>query len=276
MFAINHAATALVLKSRYPTVRMAFILLAVQAVELLWVALNLLGIEITTTDDTVRSVQNIHLLHMPWSHSIATTLVFAIVAWMLIRFAVGKPKTAIAVALGIASHLVLDLVTHSPDIAIAPGLETNKLGVGFYGGVPVLAFLLELGFGIACWRVYRGSRWLLLAIIGFNVANVSMFFPQVVGIEAKLAGQATVLTLVILAQIVATLAMVGWLSCTPTVAQNTSRDRRLDRLHRRDPRRRRLTTRLAQRRAVSPPNTASPTCHVVTPSPTALTTPATS
>jgi hypothetical protein len=215
MFAINHAATALVLKRRYPTVRMAFILLAVQAVELLWVAFNLLGIEITTTDDTVRSVQNIHLLHMPWSHSIATTLVFAIVAWALIRFALGKPKTAIAVALGIASHLVLDLVTHSPDIALAPGLETNKLGAGFYGSVPVLAFLLELGFGIACWRVYRGSQWLLLAIISFNLANVSMFFPQVVGIEAQLAGQATVLTLVILAQIVATLAMVGWLSRTP-------------------------------------------------------------
>ena len=125
MFAINHAATALVLKRRYPTVRMAFILLAVQAVELLWVALNVLGIEVTTTDDTVRSVQNIHLLHMPWSHSIATTLVFAIVAWTLIRFALGKPKTAIAVALGIASHLVLDLATHSPDIAVAPGLGSR-------------------------------------------------------------------------------------------------------------------------------------------------------
>jgi len=212
MFAINHAATALVLKRRYPTVRMGFILLAVQAVELVWVALNLMGVETTTTDATVRSVQNIHLVHMPWSHSIATTSVFALVAWTLIRFALGKPKTAIAVALGIASHLLLDLLTHSPDIAIAPGLEMKKLGTGFYGSVPVLAFLLELGFGIVCWRIYRGSRWLLLAIIGFNVANLSMFFPQVVGIEAELAGQATVLTLVILAQIVVTLATVGWLS----------------------------------------------------------------
>ena len=212
MFAINHAATALVLKRRYPTVPIAFLLVAVQAVELLWVALNLIGVETTTTDATVRSVQNIHLVHMPWSHSVATTFVFAVVAWALIRFPLGKPKTAIAVALGMASHLLLDLVTHSPDIAIAPGLAMQKLGTGFYGSVPFLAFLLELGFGIACWRIYRGSRWLLLAIIGFNVANLSMFLPQLVGIEAKLAGQATALTLVILAQIVVTLAMVGWLS----------------------------------------------------------------
>ena len=212
MFAINHAATALVLKRRFPTVRMAFILLAVQAVELLWVALNLIGVEATATDATVRSVQNIHLVHMPWSHSIATTFALAVVAWALIRFALGKPKTAIAVAVGIASHLILDLATHSPDIAIAPGLAVTKLGTGFYGSVPFLAFLFELGFGIACWRIYGGSRWLLLAIIGFNVANVSMFLPQVVGIEAALAGRPTELTLIILIQIVVTLAMVGWLS----------------------------------------------------------------
>ena len=52
MLAINHAAAALVLKRRYPTVRMAFILLAVQAVELLWVVLNPIGVETTATDPT--------------------------------------------------------------------------------------------------------------------------------------------------------------------------------------------------------------------------------
>ncbi len=65
MFAINHAAAALVLKRRFPAVRMIILLLAAQAVELIWVALNLIGVEKTTTDSTVRSVQNIHLVHMP-------------------------------------------------------------------------------------------------------------------------------------------------------------------------------------------------------------------
>lgn len=218
MFAINHATAALVLKQRYPTVRMLFLLLSVQAVELLWVALNLIGVETTTTDATVRSVQNIHLAHMPWSHSVATTLALTLAAWALIRFGLGRRETAVAVALGIASHLVLDLATHSPDIAIAPGLVWLKLGAGFYGSVPVLAFLLELGFGIACWRIYRGSRWLLLAILAFNAANLSLFLPQVVGMEAAFAGRVTLLTLVILAQVVVTLAAVGWLSRNPTPA----------------------------------------------------------
>jgi hypothetical protein len=88
----------------------------------------------------------------------------------------------------------------------------KKLGMGFYGSIPILAFLIELGFGIACWRIYRGSRWLLLAIVAFNLANLSMFLPQIVGIEARLAGHTTLLTVVILAQIVVTLSIVGWLS----------------------------------------------------------------
>ena len=215
MFAINHAGAALIIKRRYPSVRMVYLLLAAQAVELLWVALNLMGLETVTTDATVSSVQNIHLDHMPWSHSVATTVVLAVAAWASIRFGFGKPKIAIAVALGIGSHLFLDLLTHNPDIAIAPGLAWDKLGTGIYGSLPMAAFLFELGFGILCWRIYGGSRWLLLAIVAFNVANVSMFFPGIVGMEAGLAGRPTALTLVILAQILVTLAVVGWLSRFP-------------------------------------------------------------
>jgi membrane-bound metal-dependent hydrolase YbcI (DUF457 family) len=216
MFAINHAAAALVLKRRYPQVRIVFILLAVQAVEFLWVALNLLGVELTTTDAAVRSVENIHLVHMPWSHSITTTVAFAVAAWAVLRIGLGKPKTAIAVALGIASHLLLDLVTHSPDIAIAPWLNTQKIGLGFYGSIPILAFVIELGFGVACWRIYRGSRWLLLAIVFFNLANLSLFLPGLIGMEAALAGRTTLVVLLIFGQIVATLTVVGWLSRAAT------------------------------------------------------------
>ena len=43
MYAINHAATALLFKKRYPDVRLLWLLLAVQFVEALWVVLNYLG-----------------------------------------------------------------------------------------------------------------------------------------------------------------------------------------------------------------------------------------
>ena len=72
MFAINHAATALVIKKRFPTVPMIWLLLSVQLVELMWVILNYLDIEETSTEESVRSVADIHLAHMPFSHSIQT------------------------------------------------------------------------------------------------------------------------------------------------------------------------------------------------------------
>ena len=70
MFAVDHAATALLLKRRYPSVPIAPLLLAVQAMELAWVTLNYLGIEHTTTEPVVRSVADIHLAWMPYSHSV--------------------------------------------------------------------------------------------------------------------------------------------------------------------------------------------------------------
>jgi hypothetical protein len=55
MFAIGHAATALVVKRAYPSVPMTPILISVQAMEFAWVALNYLGIERTTTEPVVRT-----------------------------------------------------------------------------------------------------------------------------------------------------------------------------------------------------------------------------
>ena len=85
MFAIDHAATALVIKRRYPSVAMAPILLSVQAMELAWVALNYLGVERTTTDPEVRSVANLHLVYMPYSHSVAIPVAVALLAWLVLE-----------------------------------------------------------------------------------------------------------------------------------------------------------------------------------------------
>ena len=65
MFAADHAATALLIKRRFPSVSLTPILVSVQAMELAWVGLNYLGVERTTTESTVHSVADIHLAYMP-------------------------------------------------------------------------------------------------------------------------------------------------------------------------------------------------------------------
>jgi membrane-bound metal-dependent hydrolase YbcI (DUF457 family) len=209
LFAINHAAAALLVKRRYPDVPLVPILIAVQAMELLWVVLNYAGVERTTTEPVVRYVGDIHLTDMPFSHSVATMLGAAALAWAIGAIA-GRPRLGAAVALGVASHLVLDLATHDRDIALAPFLNGPAYGTQLYGRFPLGAFLLELGFGVLCWWVYRGGVALLALIVGFNVANLSLFFPALPGLERLLANRSTLLTTMILVQILVTLWAVWW------------------------------------------------------------------
>ena len=143
MFAINHAATALLLKKRYRQVRMVWLLLSVQLVELLWVVFNLIGLERTTTDEVVHSLADIHLIQMPFSHSLLATVLLAGGAWAFLRFRLGKPTLAVAVAVGISSHIVLDLATHGADLPLWPGADAARIGSGLYTHVPLLAFGLE-------------------------------------------------------------------------------------------------------------------------------------
>ncbi len=212
MFAINHAATALIIKKIYGTVPMILILISTQIMELIWVFLNFLGLEQTTTDQQVRYVGNVHLSKMPYSHSVFTMSAAAVMSWLVLSLGFGLSAIGAAAGLGIASHLVLDLITHDHDIPIAPFIKGPKLGLGLYAKLPVTAFFLEIGYGVGCWLIYRGSWWLLATIILFNLANLSMFFKTIPGIERMMAGKPRLIAAVVFLQIVVTLALIWALS----------------------------------------------------------------
>jgi hypothetical protein len=212
MFAIGHAATALVLKRKFPEAPLVPLLVSVQLMELAWVGLNLLGIERVTTEGVVRSVADVHLVDMPWSHSLATSLGMSLVVYFACR-AAGRPRVGLALGLGVFSHFLLDVLTHNPDLPIAPRLP-GHLGLGLYGMAPSLAFAVELLYGIACWRIFRGSLPLLAVILGFNLANLCFFSSTLPGPEQWLANRPTAVVLVVLVQIVLTLTVVGRLART--------------------------------------------------------------
>ena len=207
MFAVDHAATALLIKRRFPSVSLTPMLLSVQAMELAWVGFNYLGIERTTTEAQVRSVADIHLAYMPFSHSVATAAGGALLAWLVVEKGLGRPLLARAIGIGILSHLVLDLVTHARDIALWPG-STFALGLGLYDRAPMWGFALEMVYGVVCWGVYRGSRPLLAMIVLGNLANITLFSAAIPGPERYLAGHPLMVVTLVFVQIVATLALI--------------------------------------------------------------------
>lgn len=215
MFAVDHSATALLIKRRFPSVSMTPLLVSVQAMELAWVALNYLGVEQTRTASTVRSVADICLAYIPYSHSVATMMAAALVAWWSLERGLGRRALGRAVAIGIVSHLVLDVATHAPDIALWPGSRFPQLGLGLYSGAPSVAFAVELLYGVLCWWIYRGSKALLSVLVAGNVANISFFFAGIAGPEQFLAGRSMLVVTVVFGQIVTMLVMLGMFSSKP-------------------------------------------------------------
>ena len=104
---------------------------------------------------------------------------------------------------------------------MAPFLDQDKIGLGLYA-VPLLAFLVEILYGVVCWWIYGGSKWLLLVILVFNLANFSFFSTEIIGPEALLANQPLILTSIVFIQIVLTLALVGFLSRSRELFQTSS------------------------------------------------------
>ena len=211
MFAINHAATALIIKKICPDVTITVILVSVQLIEILWVVLNFLGVEKTTTENRVKSVSDIHLKYMPFSHSVVSTAVLAACAWILFASGFKAADVGIAVVLGICSHLVLDLISHARDIVIAPFLDSQKFGLGLYEK-PAIAFGFEVIYGIFCWWVYGGSAALFSIIVIFNLANASFFIKAIPGPERFMAHRPLWITTIVALQIVVTAVLVGLFS----------------------------------------------------------------
>lgn len=85
MFAMSRAATALVIKRRYPTASLRPLLLAVRAVELLWVIFTYSGIEHVAVTGAV--------IHHP---AVLTTIILAqiVLSWLLVWWRAGRGPVA--------------------------------------------------------------------------------------------------------------------------------------------------------------------------------------
>ena len=132
-------------------------------------------------------------------------------AWIVVALVFRAVDIGTAVALGICSHLVLDLISHARDITLAPFLDTGKFGLGLYEH-PAAAFAFETIYGIFCWWVYGGNLALFCTILIFNLANASFFLKTIPGPEKLLANRPMWITAVVALQIIVTAVLVGLFS----------------------------------------------------------------
>ncbi|HEX9310946.1 MAG TPA: hypothetical protein VF887_09040 [Gemmatimonadaceae bacterium] len=167
---------------------------------MLWILFTYLGIE------HFKAAPNaIHLDFLPYSHSVFTGALLAAIVWGMAK-SVHRTNVGIALALGILSHVLLDIIQHEPNISVLPIAWGPRLGLNLQA-YPLADFVVELAFCLACWKIFDGSRGLLVGIVIFNLINIPLMFPRS-GAFIPVMEHRNLLPTLILIQVVATWLVV--------------------------------------------------------------------
>lgn len=188
---IGHYAVGFAAKRAEPRVSLGTLMLAASFLDLLWPAFLLLGLEHVRIDPGNTPVTPLDFYDYPISHSAVWVLAWsALVAlvWFS-RHRLAQP--AVLVGALVASHWVLDFLTHRPDMPIFP--HGPYVGLGLWNSV-VGTVVVEVGICAAGVFLYvRGTRprdragtWALVAfvalLLAIYVANI--FSPPPPGVRA--------------------------------------------------------------------------------------------
>lgn len=145
---IGHFGLGFGAKRLAPDVSLGTLFLAAQLADLLWPTLLLMGVEEVRIDPGITVFTPLDFVSYPWSHSLVTMAVwgalFAVVYKLARR---SRPAAAVLLAALVASHWVLDFVTHRPDLPLTPG-GSERYGLSLWNSVPgTLAVELALFLG---------------------------------------------------------------------------------------------------------------------------------
>jgi membrane-bound metal-dependent hydrolase YbcI (DUF457 family) len=171
---IGHFAVAFASKKVAPKVSLGTLVIAAAFLDVVWPVLVLLGVERFRIVPGFTAINPFDFVYYPWSHSLLMTAVWALL-FALVYFAVrGDRAGAVWLGIAVASHWVLDFVSHRPDLPLYPGGET-RLGLGLWQSVPATFAVEGLMFaaGIALYmqstkvkdRIGTVAWWAFIALL---------------------------------------------------------------------------------------------------------------
>jgi hypothetical protein len=174
---IGHFAVAYILIALFPGIPPLVPLIGVSFPDLLWPVLVFLGIEKVKIDPASPRQDSIVFLSYPYSHSLVTGTLIAVIPGTIIGWFFG-PVAGIVFVAASASHWLLDLVVHIKDLPVLGFGKDTKTGAGLWRTGPA-AFVVELVFYTAVTLLVapRGTVVGLL-ILGyvFHLINANSFF----------------------------------------------------------------------------------------------------
>lgn len=154
---LGHFGVGFGAKAAAPKMSLGTLFLAAQFVDLLWPTLVLIGVEKVVIAPGTTRVTPLDFTDYPITHSLLLSLVWASLFGAIYLFVRRYPKGAWICGAAVLSHWVLDLLTHRPDLPLAPGVET-RFGLGLWNSLAA-TLVVEVGiFGVGVWLYVRSTR----------------------------------------------------------------------------------------------------------------------
>lgn len=167
---IGHFAPAFIAAAVSPrSPKLGTLFIAAQLVDWAFFSFALVGVEQMRIDPEASRMVPFDLYHMPYTHSLAGTVVFAAVFAGIVTLSQRNALGGLLAGLVVVSHWLLDFLVHIPDLTLTG--DPPKYGLGLWD-YPWVAIPLELALIGAAFAFYMrrtrgplGPPFVLLAVM---------------------------------------------------------------------------------------------------------------
>jgi hypothetical protein len=181
---IGHFALGYAAKRAAPRLSLAVLFAAAQLADLLWPVLIALGVEQARIDPGNTTVTPMDFASYPWSHSLLLLVVWGAIFGLLVRVLAHDRRALLVVAALVASHWVLDFLSHRPDMPLYPG--GPKEGLGLWNSRAATVVVEVPLYAVGLWIYWTSTRardaigvWasLLLAVALLGIYALNLMGP---------------------------------------------------------------------------------------------------
>jgi hypothetical protein len=128
---VGHFGVGFAAKRYTPHTNLGLLVLAGEFIDLLWPILVLLGVERVLIQPDSTPVTPLSFVYYPWTHSFLMAIVWGVVLAAIYYGFKRDKRAALVLVVVVASHWILDYLTHIPDLPLFPG-EAAKFGLGLW------------------------------------------------------------------------------------------------------------------------------------------------
>jgi hypothetical protein len=181
---VGHFAVALLAKRGEPKISLGTATVAAMLADLICFVFLIAGIE---SFAPVRGVKLNRVIgeNIVWSHSLLMGVVWGAIFGAIYFFWRRYWRGALILFALVISHWVLDVISHRPDMPIAPGVPL-KLGLGLWNSMPA-TLLIEGGLWLVAIVLYvRATR--SKSTIGLFAFWIGIAFLTLIGLSNPSAG----------------------------------------------------------------------------------------